>query len=312
MSGLHKKFHAAAQKLKEIICGKDELIDLCITALLIHGHILLSDAPGVGKTTLAKAIAKLINADFKRIQFTPDLLPADILGGSVYNQQSGKFVFFPGPVFCNILLADEINRASPRAQSALLEAMNEKQISIEGKCLDLPDPFFVIATKNPLDHHGTYPLPESQLDRFTMALEMGYPDLTAELKMINDRENGNDPLSGVEAILSTEDLKEARQQTELIKADASIKNYALELVRSTRENPDLTTGASPRALLTLLQTARASAWMDQRDFLIPDDIKKLVQPVLAHRLTLSPAARNSGLDAQQVLAPILENTRIPL
>lgn len=312
MTELHKKFRAAQDKLQQIIRGKDELIELCFTAMLINGHILLTDAPGVGKTTLAKAMAKLINADFKRIQFTPDLLPADILGGSIYNQQNGNFVFFPGPIFSNIVLADEINRASPRAQSALLEAMNEKQVSIEGKCLDLPDPFFVIATKNPLDHHGTYPLPESQLDRFAIALEPGYPDIKAEMDMLNDRENGRDPLNELTDLLTTEDLKEAKGQIDAVKADESIKFYALELVRATREDPNLLTGASPRALLTLLQTARAKAWLDQRDYLIPDDIKTLAIPVLAHRLTLSNAARSSGIDAKQVLNSILSTIRIPV
>lgn len=312
MTELYRKIHSAAEQLKRIIRGKDELIDLCMMALLINGNVLLTDAPGVGKTTLAKAIAKLIDADFKRIQFTPDLLPADILGGSIYNQQTGEFVFHPGPVFSNIVLADEINRASPRAQSALLEAMNEKQISIEGKSLNLPDPFFVIATRNPLDHHGTYPLPESQLDRFAMALKPGYPDLQAEMEMLNDRENGKDPLNGLTALLTTDDLKEARRQIDAVKADESIKYYALELVRSTRENNDLLTGASPRALLTLLQAARAKAWLDERDFLIPDDIKTSAVPVLAHRLTLSGTARSSGLDAEQILNTILETIRIPL
>lgn len=312
MNELHEKIHLAADKLKEIIRGKNDLVDLCMTALLVNGHILLTDSPGVGKTTLAKAIAKLIDADFKRIQFTPDLLPADILGGSIYNQQRGEFVFFPGPIFSNIVLADEINRASPRAQAALLEAMNERQISIEGKCLDLPATFFVIATKNPKDQHGTYPLPESQLDRFAMALEPGYPDIQSEMQMLNDREDGKDPLNSLSPMLTTDDLMAAKQQINTVKADESIKSYALELVRATREDQDLQTGASPRALLTLLQTARARAWMDRRTYLIPDDVKHLVIPVLAHRLTLSSAARSNGLDAQQILTSILEKIRVPL
>ena len=298
-------------EMGRILSGQSEMIDHLLLALIANGHVLLEGLPGLAKTMAVKTLARTLSGSFSRLQFTPDLLPADILGGSVFNQKTSDFDFLPGPVFANIILADEINRASPRTQSALLEAMNEGQVSIEGVRRTLPQPFLVIATENPVEYQGTYPLPEAQLDRFAMRLEPGYPDEDAELAMLADRENGNNPLLDLPQILTCEELTAAAGEAAGVFADERLKQYVLELVRATRNDPAIRLGASPRALLAYLRTAKAYAWLNGRDHLIPDDLKKLAIPVLAHRILLSGAAIESGSGVTAVLTEILDRTAIP-
>ena len=307
---LQDKIDGVRKNLADVIRGKQEVIDLVLIAMISGGHILLDDVPGVGKTTLAKALSLSVDAAFKRIQFTPDLLPADILGASVYNAKTTSFDFYKGPIFTNILLADEINRASPRTQSALLEAMNEKQITIEGRSYILDDPFMVIATENPVESYGTYPLPEAQLDRFSMQLSLGYPDMAAELEMLEARQS-TDPLNHVKPCLSCIDLNSIRQEVKMVNIEDTVAKYMLALIRSTRADDRLQLGCSPRALLTLASCARACAWMNRRDYVIPTDVKKLIQPVLAHRLLLDLRSRHAGVSAKDILQELEDKIKIP-
>ena len=285
-------------RLKQVIRGKD--------------HVLLDDVPGVGKTTLAKALALTVKADFKRIQFTSDMMPSDILGSSVFNQQSGEFKFYPGPVFANILLGDEINRASPRTQSALLEAMNEHQVSIEGVRYDLPKPFLVIATENPVEYFGTFPLPEAQLDRFAMKFSLGYPNPAEELAMLNDRWQ-DDPLDRIEPVITCTELMEIQKSVRAVTMEQSVQEYARELVAATR-NPDngFSLGASPRALLDLARCAQAHALLKGRTFVTPDDVSSLAGPVLTHRLILNQKSRHAGVSASDLVAAIVKKTHVPV
>ncbi len=299
-------------RLKQVIRGKDEVIDLLLHAVLANGHVLLDDVPGVGKTTLAKALALTVKADFKRIQFTSDMMPSDILGSSVFNQQSGEFKFYPGPVFANILLGDEINRASPRTQSALLEAMNEHQVSIEGVRYDLPKPFLVIATENPVEYYGTFPLPEAQLDRFAMKFSLGYPDPAEELAMLNDRWH-DDPLDHVEPVIGCAELMEIQESVRDVAVERSVQEYARELVAATRDPENgFSLGASPRALLDLARCAQARALLNGREFVTPDDVSSLAGPVLTHRLILNQKSRHAGLSAADLVAAVVKKTRVPV
>ena len=298
--------------LKQVIRGKDEVIDLLLNAALANGHVLLDDVPGVGKTTLAKALALTVKAEFKRIQFTSDMMPSDILGSSVFNQQSGDFKFFPGPVFSNILLGDEINRASPRTQSALLEAMNERQVSIEGVRYDLPKPFLVIATENPVEYFGTFPLPEAQLDRFAMKFSLGYPDSAEELAMLNDRWQ-DDPLDRIAPVIDCAQLLEIQDFVRTIPMERSVQEYARELVAATRDPENgFSLGASPRALLDLARCAQAHALLNDRAFVTPDDVSSLAVPVLAHRLILNRKSLHAGASASEMVAAIVKKTRVPV
>ncbi|MCZ6832746.1 MAG: MoxR family ATPase [Acidobacteria bacterium] len=297
-----------------VIRGKDEVVHDAVVTLLAGGHLLIEDIPGVGKTTLARALAQAMGGTFRRVQFTSDLLPADIVGVNVFEPSSREFLFRPGPVFCHVLLADEINRTTPRTQSALLQAMEEQQVTLDGITHALPDPFLVIATQNPLEHHGTYPLPESQMDRFLMRLSMGYPDRTAEKEMIVGR-NGKDPLVDLKPVLSPASLTAARRRVEQVRLGDGLLNYLLEIVDGTRRHPKLALGASPRAALALSRAARATALLESREFVLPDDIKGLAEPVLAHRLVPHDAAADPTARRDQVraiLQDVLETTSVPL
>jgi len=282
-----------------------------IVALLAGGSVLIEDVPGVGKTTLAKALAQSIDAKFRRIQFTPDLLPADVLGSSIYNPVSGDFKFSPGPVFCNILLADEINRASPRTQSALLEAMNENQATIEGRRHPLPKPFMVIATENPIEFHGTYPLPEAQMDRFLVRLDIGYPSVEVEVDILKSHAL-NEPLEKVQPVLQLEQVRQIQQEVAKVHTDNGILEYIVEIVHATRRDNRLQLGISTRGTLMLSRAARARAYFQQRDFVIPDDVLWLVPYVLPHRMILTTKTRHSGITARQIITDIVEHIKVPV
>jgi MoxR-like ATPase len=266
-----------------VLLGKDDVIDLALVALLGRGHLLIDDVPGVGKTLLARAMAQSIASSFRRIQFTPDLLPSDILGSSVYDQTERDFVFKPGPIFGNIILADEINRSSPRTQSALLEAMNDHSVSVDGKTHQLPELFFVVATQNPFEFEGTYPLPESQLDRFMLRIHVGYPPRSAERKLLIDHRAG-EPIDTLASIASTDEIIRLQKAAQAISVDESISDYLLDIVHATRDHADIRVGASTRGALLLYRAAQSRALIDGRSYVIPDDIKKLTPAVLCHRI----------------------------
>jgi MoxR-like ATPase len=297
--------------LQNVIYGKSECIDVLIVCLLAGGSVLIEDVPGVGKTTLAKALAKSIDAKFCRIQFTPDLLPADILGSSIYNPVSGEFKFNPGPIFCNILLADEINRASPRTQSALLEAMNENQATIEGRRYPLTKPFMVIATENPIEFHGTYPLPEAQLDRFLARLSIGYPSAEVEIDILKSHAQ-KEPLDGIQAVLDLENVRKIQKEVARVHIDESILEYIVEIVHSTRRDNRLRLGISTRGTLMMSRAARARAYFQKRDFVIPDDVLWLVPHVLPHRVLLTSKTLHSGTSAKQIVADIVSRIKVPV
>ena len=297
--------------LQSVIYGKSESIDVLIVALLAGGSVLIEDVPGVGKTTLAKALARSLHAKFRRIQFTPDLLPADILGSSVYNPVSGEFKFAPGPIFCNILLADEINRASPRTQSALLEAMNENQVTIEGETRPLSQPFIVLATQNPVEFHGTYPLPEAQLDRFLVQLDIGYPSVETEIDILKSHEHEH-PLEKIQSVLSLEAVKQMQQEVRKVHTDDSILEYIVEIVHASRHDSRLDLGISPRGSLMLSRAAQASAFFLNRDYVIPDDIQWLLPYCLPHRIMLTSKSRYAGLTQRDIIQSIGERIKIPV
>lgn len=271
--------------INKIIIGKQDTIDFILTAVISGGHILLEDTPGTGKTMMAKSLAKSLNADFSRIQFTPDLLPSDITGLNIFNQQKSAFEFIPGPVFNNIILADEINRATPRTQSSLLECMEEKQVTVDGKTRKLDKPFIVIATQNPIETSGTYPLPEAQLDRFMMQLSMGYPTEEEELLII-DRFISSNPLENIEAVCSKDDLIIMREVAKTVYVHSSIRQYIVDIIKATRNNPSISLGASPRGTLAFVNAAQVYAAINGRDYVTPEDVKSLAVPILAHRVIL--------------------------
>ncbi len=296
--------------LGRVIRGKESAIDDLLVALLANGHVLMEDVPGVGKTTLAKGLARSLRAEFRRIQFTPDLLPTDIVGGMIYSPKTGEFSFRPGPVFCNILLADEINRASPRTQSALLEAMSERQVTIEGRRHELQRPFMVLATQNPVEYHGTYPLPEAQLDRFAMRLELGYPSEDSEIMVIVDQTSSH-PLEHLEPVADAAEVVAAQDAVCAVHVEATVVRYITQLVRATREDTRLRLGASPRAALVLFRTCQALALLRNRDYVTPDDVRELAVPVIAHRLVVDTKASYSGTRKQAVVTEILDRVPVP-
>jgi len=299
------------ENLRQVIYGKSECIDALIVALLAGGSVLIEDVPGVGKTTLAKALAKSIDAKYSRIQFTPDLLPADVLGSSIYNPVSGDFRFDPGPIFCNILLADEINRASPRTQSALLEAMNENQATIEGQRRPLDQPFIVIATENPIEFHGTYPLPEAQLDRFLIRLAIGYPTVDVEADILRSHAQA-EPLDKIQPVLSLEQVRRVQQEVAAVHTDDSITEFVVEIAHATRRDNRLQLGISTRGTLMLARAARGRAYAQDRDFVTPDDVLWAIPYVLPHRILLTAKTRHSGTTAEQIVTDIVSHIKVPV
>ncbi len=297
-------------RLGAVVRGKRDVIELLLVGVLGGGHVLIEDVPGVGKTTLAKALARVFDVSFKRIQFTPDLLPADIIGTEVLNPADGTFSFHQGPVFTNVLLADEINRASPRTQSALLEAMNEGQVTVEGVTRPLPKPFLVVATQNPVDFQGTYPLPEAQLDRFLLRLKMGYPSADEELKVLTDRQLG-DPMDDLEAVAIGEQLLALQEAVREIEVKDAIARYILELAGATRAHRDLELGVSTRGALGLYRAAQAHAFLDDRAYVTPDDIQALAVPTLAHRMLLTQTARYGGGSTAGIVRDIVKRIAVP-
>jgi MoxR-like ATPase len=295
------------------ILGKHDVVRMSLAALLARGHLLIEDVPGVGKTTLAQALARSVSCRFHRLQFTSDMLPSDVLGVTIYNQQSEVFEFKPGPIFTNFLLADEINRTTPKTQSALLEAMNEGQVTIDGKPHSLPRPFMVIATQNPVEHHGTYPLPESQLDRFLMRLRIGYPDPISERSILRQTEMGRP--QPIHAALTPDDLQRLQEAVHAVNVDESIVDYILAIVERTRNHEALALGVSPRASQALFKAVQALALLEGREYAIPDDVKRLAGPVFAHRVAINPRAtltpRQTGA-GERVIEEILSQVEVPL
>ena len=307
----HDTLESLRGELGQVIRGRQEAVELLLTGILAGGHVLLEDVPGVGKTTLAKALAKILSVDFARVQFTPDLLPADLLGSEVLNPKDGSFSFRRGPVFTNILLADEINRASPRTQSALLEAMNEGQASIEGTTYRLPTPFFVLATQNPVDFQGTYPLPEAQLDRFLLRFGVGYPDLEDEIEILYAHQSAP-PLESVEPVAGAEDLLGMMEAVRAVLVKREVVAYLLQLVEASREHPSLSLGVSTRGALAYFRAAQARGFLCGRSYITPADLQYLAVPVLAHRVQLTSEARYGGKTASSVLSDIVAEVPVPL
>ncbi len=305
------KIREVVQQVETVIVGKREAVERAVIALLCNGHLLIEDIPGVGKTTLAKSLALSLGCVFKRIQFTPDLLPADITGTSVYNQKNSEFEFRQGPVFANVVLADEINRATPKTQAALLECMDELQVTADGVTHPLLRPFFVIATQNNIEHAGTYPLPEAQLDRFLMRVGIGYPAAGDEVRIL-EAQTRSHPLGAIRAVVSTEELLSLQDAVRSVFVHKSIQSYIVEIVTATRDHPQIEVGASPRGSLALLHAAQAYSAVQGRAFVLPDDVKLLGPDVLAHRLVLSPEARARGMDENAIVADLLNRVPVPV
>jgi len=300
--------------LRSIIRGKDDVVRLALVAVLARGHLLIEGVPGVGKTTLAQALARVIDCDFRRVQFTSDMLPSDVLGISVYSNSEERFEFKPGPIFTNILLADEINRTTPKTQSALLEAMNERQVTVEGHPHPLPNPFLVVATQNPVEHHGTYPLPESQLDRFLIRARMGYPEAGSEREILRGNA-GAARIDELRPVLAAEDVLALQQEASAVRVEDSLIDYSLQIVERTRQHEQLSLGVSPRGSLMLYHAAQAMALLEGRNYCIPDDFKKLVIPTFAHRLVISARYASTlkrAEQSEQILREVVESVPVPV
>jgi len=294
-----------------VLIGKPEVVEMVAVALLCQGHVLVEDVPGVGKTMLVKGLARSLGCKFSRIQFTPDLLPSDVTGVTIYNQKTMEFQYRPGPIMANIVLADEINRTSPKTQSSLLEAMEEAQLTIDGETWLLPNPFMVLATQNPIEYEGTFPLPEAQLDRFLLRVDIGYPNLETEQRIIRSQEYGHHPLSSLEQVLETDELLAAQKEAAEVSIGDNLVRYIIELCDRTRNHSALYLGASPRGSLGLTRTAKALAWLQGRDYVIPDDIKAMAIPVLAHRVILNPEEKMQGLSSQDIIAKLVKTVSVP-
>ena len=310
-TGAAETVRALIDNLARVLHAPDETLRLCVLCLISEGHLILEEFPGVGKTMLAKALARSLDVSFSRMQFTPDLLPSDVTGVNVFNQRSNEFEFRPGPVFANLLLVDEINRASPKTQAALLECMQEQQVTIDGVTYGLERPFMVMATQNPIEYEGTYPLPEAQLDRFTMRIAIGYPPLSEEAKMLTEQ-TADPPLDGLGPVAAGADAIALADEAKEIFVEESLNRYVVALLRATRGDSRLYLGASPRAGIALLRVAKARALAAGRGFLEPDDVKAVAVPVLAHRLILAPEARSSGLSGERIVQETLEKTPVPV
>ena len=309
---IHKELiEKVLNNIEKVMIGKRDIAELSMTALLARGHVLLEDVPGVGKTMMVKALAKSIGADFKRIQFTPDLLPSDVLGVSIYNPERMEFEFRPGPIMGNIILADEINRTSPKTQSALLEGMEESSVTIDGITMEIPQPFFVMATQNPIEYEGTYPLPEAQLDRFLLKLKMGYPTRLEEVEVLRRAEKAV-TFDNLEEVISLEELKELQKEVRNINVDDTIKSYIVECVTATRNNPYVYLGVSPRGSLALMKASQAYALMKGRTYVTPDDIQYLAPAVFGHRMILKPEAKYEGISTEEIIERILMKVPVPV
>ncbi len=310
MSDVRAVLQALLDNVERVVVGKHSEVESALIALICEGHVLIEDVPGVGKTVLAKALARSIGCSFKRLQFTPDLLPSDVTGVSIFNQKTGGFEFRPGPVMAQIVLADEINRATPKTQSALLEAMEERQVTVDGVTYRMPRPFLVMATQNPIEYEGTFPLPEAQLDRFLMRIHLGYPARRDEVEIL-DRQERYHPLDQLTQVAGVEELMAVQAAVKEISVAAELRNYIVEIVSATRDHPDVYLGASPRGSLALFRTAQARALLAERDFVLPDDVKALAVPVLAHRLIINPASRIKNVDAGLVIREIIDSLPVP-
>ncbi|HEY5983409.1 MAG TPA: MoxR family ATPase [Anaerolineales bacterium] len=298
------------ENLEKVIVGKRDALELIVIGLFCEGHVLIEDVPGVGKTMLARSLAKSLDCQFNRIQFTPDMLPSDITGVSIYNQKKGEFEFRPGPIIGQIILADEINRATPKTQAALLEAMEERQVTVDGITHALPRPFMVLATQNPIEYEGTFPLPEAQLDRFLLRLRLGYPEFVDEIKIL-DGQRLRHPIETLQSVLTSADVLAAAEQIKSVYVSSAAKRYITDLARRTRQSPDIYLGASPRGTLALSRAAQARASLSGRDHILPDDVQDVAVPILGHRIIISPSARLRELSADRITQEIVRNTPVP-
>ncbi len=310
ISLVHQFAQRVTDNVSRVILGKEEAIERTLLALLCEGHLLIEDVPGLGKTMLARAIAKSIGCSFNRIQFTPDMLPSDVTGVSVFNQKTQEFEFRPGPIFAQIVLADEINRATPKTQAALLEAMEERQVTIDGVTYPMRRPFLVLATQNPIEYEGTFPLPEAQVDRFMMRIHLGYPDERHEIEILNSQQDHH-PIQDLQQVVSHEELVQAQEAVKQVYVADPIKAYIVAITQATRKHPDVYLGASPRGSLALYKTSRALAALQNRDFVLPDDVKALATVTLAHRVLVSPSARIKNIHAEAILHEILNSVPVP-